>query len=601
LLYAIGRRLVRPWASLVIAFVSVVGSSLISTLGAALWSLNFTTLIIALALWILVRWEETIQILTPDDSRGYYGAGSSSGQAYLLGLLFFLAFLSRPSSVAFIAPALVLVFWRTSPSGRRVNLTRSRTGSLFWKVAIAALAPLILFAGWSLAEYGSWFPPYYTPARLQGTGQPLWIGIAGNLFSPSRGLLVYSPFFLLLLVAVFLFWRELRRLPLFWLCVAWFAAQLLLVSRAVIWWGGNSFGPRLLTDALPGLVLLLFLTWREVERASTRRSLGRAAAALFLGLGFVAFLIHLGGLYRGATGRWSLLALYGPTARTGLGGDYFDWRKAQILADNEMICSLELENLLAYLPMDTTLAPYHTGDPIGPLADRIIPVDVPGALSRAGTAPRATEEPVPAGKFAATESVFMPLIRRSANEALFAGWEPPGQDAVQRLTVCPTATIAFLRAPSEQSSGQGEVLSGVLDATLDRALGADPAVLKPAEVQDGEARTGGGTTELTIRGATFGPQRMEVSLNDVPLGTIAWPGDEAEMSLPFPTDLLRPGELNRLSFHFPDAHTLIPSLDYYRFYLNDRHLAFALQEMRLLSPGASMPPAPAPPPSPYPR
>jgi hypothetical protein len=51
------------------------------------------------------------------------------------------------------------------------------------------------------------------------------------------------------------------------------------VALFSVWWGGHSFGPRLLADVLPALVLGLVPVWRTVWRPGPRRWLAGAAFA----------------------------------------------------------------------------------------------------------------------------------------------------------------------------------------------------------------------------------------------------------------------------------------------------------------------------------
>ena len=74
------------------------------------------------------------------------------------------------------------------------------------------------------------------------------------LVSPSRGLFVYSPV-LLFPAAGLLLWLVRRRGGLLaWAAVA-VAAGVGTIAQFTVWWGGHSFGPRLLSDVLPALVL----------------------------------------------------------------------------------------------------------------------------------------------------------------------------------------------------------------------------------------------------------------------------------------------------------------------------------------------------------
>ena len=78
-------------------------------------------------------------------------------------------------------------------------------------------------------------------------------GFAGLLFSPNRGLLVFSPIVIVVLMGVAAVVRGgLRSVPV-WLCLA-AMAQYALYSFYSVWWGGHTYGPRYMLDVLPLLV-----------------------------------------------------------------------------------------------------------------------------------------------------------------------------------------------------------------------------------------------------------------------------------------------------------------------------------------------------------
>jgi hypothetical protein len=99
-------------------------------------------------------------------------------------------------------------------------------------------------------------------------------GLAGLLVSPSRGLLVYSPVLALALAGLVRGGVSVGRPVGGWL-VAGLAGSLLLLGSFSVWWGGHSYGPRLLADFLPGLVLLAVPGWQ----ALASRRWGRSALA----------------------------------------------------------------------------------------------------------------------------------------------------------------------------------------------------------------------------------------------------------------------------------------------------------------------------------
>lgn len=108
----------------------------------------------------------------------------------------------------------------------------------------------------------------------------LFTGIAGLLVSPTRGLLVFSPFLLFLVLA----WRHRpddigeRRLTL--AMTAAVVLQIVLYAKAD-WRGGLSWGPRYMTDLLP------FLVWMLVPVVDALRGMGRALFVFAVGVAIV--------------------------------------------------------------------------------------------------------------------------------------------------------------------------------------------------------------------------------------------------------------------------------------------------------------------------
>ena len=106
---------------------------------------------------------------------------------------------------------------------------------------------------------------------------PLWLGAAGLLVSPSRGLLIYTPFFAAAFAGAIIVWRDARyvalrfltvAVPLLWLpAFAWFD-----------WWGGWTYGYRPIVDSAP-LLAALCIPALACLRAPALRGAFAAAAA----------------------------------------------------------------------------------------------------------------------------------------------------------------------------------------------------------------------------------------------------------------------------------------------------------------------------------
>ena len=131
---------------------------------------------------------------------------------------------------------------------------------------LGAAGPLVLLAAFNVQHHGS---PIRFGQTLRGAAEaeaitgapgawhtPLLEGLAGHLVSPSRGLMVFSPFLLLALWGVWRIWRDGTYFKLRPLSVA-VVAILLLSSKWYYWWGGWSFGYRLIVDIT--VLLALFV------------------------------------------------------------------------------------------------------------------------------------------------------------------------------------------------------------------------------------------------------------------------------------------------------------------------------------------------------
>ena len=226
----------------------------------------------------------------------------------LISACLFMAYLCRPT-LALLSPFLLLFVF-----------------SYHRMVAIQAGALLAVFllalVGLSMHEWGQILPDYYLPQRLSGT--QFGLALYGNLLSPARGLLVYSPFIAL----AWLCYRDAipsLSLKKSWLLIglAWPVLHWIAISRFPVWAAGWSYGPRFMTDVLPGLFLLTIRTWPVSVALSGRRV---AVVVLALGCAFAVYVNAWQGLFNPYTARWNM--------QPGIGDhpEYlFDWRYPQFL------------------------------------------------------------------------------------------------------------------------------------------------------------------------------------------------------------------------------------------------------------------------------
>jgi hypothetical protein len=219
--------------ALVAALVFAFATSAWSTASRALWMHGPSMLVVALSLYALVR-------ARADERRRPFDLGAAGA---LLALAFFVRPTNAVVAVAFGVYAVVAYRRRVLP------------------LVAGAGAVTIAFVALDLALYGSVLPDYIRSDRLALSATVLE-ALAGNLVSPARGLLVYSP---VLLFAVYGFVR-LRRSPpagfaradgLEIAAATAVAAQWLVVSLFPHWWAGWAYGPRFLADVLPLIVWFL--------------------------------------------------------------------------------------------------------------------------------------------------------------------------------------------------------------------------------------------------------------------------------------------------------------------------------------------------------
>jgi hypothetical protein len=194
----------------------------------------------------------------------------ATGAAVVLGAGLALAGAARPQLGPAVGILLAGCWWR----GRRAD---------------AALATVIVILGTIAICWTNWrwfgSPMGALPrlqdvnASLHQTGRTFAVHVEpylGLLISPSRGLLVFSPIVAVALIGVPAACRAGSRSPLPWYALA-FAAELVLYASYSVWWGGHTYGPRYLLDALPLLVPLA-----AVAMAARWRWPAKSVAALAL-------------------------------------------------------------------------------------------------------------------------------------------------------------------------------------------------------------------------------------------------------------------------------------------------------------------------------
>jgi hypothetical protein len=234
----------RSWA-IVVAAVYALGSSSLSTSSQGLWQHGPSQLAITASLYCLAR-----------------GRHEPSWVA-LAGLPMAFSVICRPTNVLFVLPL-----------GLYALIYHPRS---FPGVIASGLPPIAFHFWYTWAYFGDPFRTQFSPADPGHWSTPLLVGLAGTLLSPARGLFVYSPVFILSLLGAVQAWRRggdtlLRAVSLGAIL------NIALYSRWIMWWGGYSYGPRMLADLSPILALLLCPLQRWFVRPWPRALLGLLVA-----------------------------------------------------------------------------------------------------------------------------------------------------------------------------------------------------------------------------------------------------------------------------------------------------------------------------------
>ncbi len=556
LLFALLRRLVSPRVALLISAVTLLGTTLISTLATALWGAGFAVPLLLEALRQVVRHASGVSPRLP---------------LVRLALLCGLAFACRPAAACCVPALLVYVALARGVRARRALLL------------CAGLLGLCALAWPLLAPH---VPAYYSPAKLRPQ-TPLALGLYGTLLSPSRGLLVFSPF--LLPVAWGLlragFPREPRERALLALAATWLGVQVLLTSLKGNWWGGYSFGPRLLTEAMPATALLAALAWRALEGRGARRGLLGCA---YLLLGLVSAAIHVRqGLFNRATQAWNRAPDPGAESELVLW-----WRYPQFLASDESVRERDV------VFQQRRLQPLHVGERVAALSRQAVfvdfhPYEIAWRPSRARSALRLQ----PRG-FDPTTSYVAELRARAASartvqlvldgRPLGFGTFTPSEPQAHRFLV----SGAWLQSAQVELSLEAEAAR--VSASDARVVGVDfhglrllplPSLARLGFEQDAyfahgfsdaehgarwtrdttaeiwlplavDAR-GAARCRLELEAGANGRQQFELWLDGASLGRFVLEGRVAgRVTAEFPASRLRPGDVQRLGLHVPQARAL---------------------------------------------
>jgi hypothetical protein len=244
LLYLLLRRRTTHRNALLLAIAYAFGTTTWMISSQALWQQGAAELLIVVALLFLT-------------------GPCTTGRALAAGLVCGLIACNRPPDVILAA---ALGLYALTWAGRRRAIG----------FVVTAALPMFLVLFYNVRFGGNIAGGYGVIGHSRFFSHPLLPGVAGLLFSPTHGLLIFSPFLLFLVLAV----RRTSVLGLEAIMAAAVVLQILLYAK-VDWRAGLSWGPRYMTDFLP------FLIWLLVPVVERLRGAGRTTFAIAVGVSVV--------------------------------------------------------------------------------------------------------------------------------------------------------------------------------------------------------------------------------------------------------------------------------------------------------------------------
>jgi len=176
----------------------------------------------------------------------------------LSGLFLGMAVWNRPTNVLFAFPLAVYV-----------TIYHRKAIPLF---LLAAAIPAVCMT-WYATEYWGEFWSLGQGHRpgmahgghaIAGFSGAFWPAMMGHLFSPARGIFIFSPVLSLGLLYLPRAVLPKRSHPILPFVVVGVMADLCLYSKWTVWWGGHSFSYRMIIETVPGLMLLLAGAWETI-------------------------------------------------------------------------------------------------------------------------------------------------------------------------------------------------------------------------------------------------------------------------------------------------------------------------------------------------
>ncbi|MCD4813092.1 glycosyltransferase family 39 protein [bacterium] len=278
--------------SLLLTAIFAFGTAAWPTASRALWQHGPSMMMLILTLFFIIKAKQRPEFVQ------------------FAGLTLAMAYITRPTNSLSVILLTIYIFWQ-----HREYFLRY----LLWASVIAV--PFLLH---NLSVYHSLFSPYYQP-EIGFAWSEFLVGLSGNMFSPARGLLVFSPIFIFSIIGfiIKIKFHKVERLDYF--LIAIIMLHWIVISIWPMWWGGHSFGYRLFSDMVPYLIYFM-VPFMQMDIQSWRWK--KASWVVFLLLAFTSIVINGNGAVRESGRYWNFV----PTNIDQDPKRLWDWRDPQFLS-----------------------------------------------------------------------------------------------------------------------------------------------------------------------------------------------------------------------------------------------------------------------------
>lgn len=270
MIFFIARLRINISASLLITAIFAFGTTIYSNASRGLMQHAPSVFMLSIALYMILKADENPRIIQ------------------FIGLPLFASYIIRPTNSLSIVFFTVIIFIKY-----RVY---------FFRYVILSLIIIIPFIIYNILIYHRLLQPYYRPERLFGNPE-FFSALLANIFSPGRGLFIFSPVLLYSIVGFILAYRNKRFsiLEIFIACII--ILHWIVISSFGRWWAGHSYGPRFFTDMTVYFAYFLIIYFSEIGSLS---KIGRIIQiSIFSILCVLSVLIHLNGANNPDVYRWN--------------------------------------------------------------------------------------------------------------------------------------------------------------------------------------------------------------------------------------------------------------------------------------------------------